>query len=92
MEAESFNQITWLLNQRKCSKKISDGDSDDAFLASQTSQSSSCYQPKKTYRFLSIHAEKDESISPPPFLVHKTIMGLTGFCLMLNDASTLVGH
>ena len=53
----------------------------DAFLASQTRQSSSSSQPRKTYvpRFLFLHAEKeDESISSfSLFLIHKTIMGLT---------------
>ena len=81
MEAESY-KLHGFSNSKKRAKKISDDDSDDTYLASQTSQSSSSSQPKKTYvpRFLLIHAEKeDESISSlSPFLVHKTIMSLTG--------------
>ena len=62
-------------------KKISDDDSDDAYLASQTNQSSSI-SSKQPYvpRFLIIHSEeggKDIS-SLSPFLIHKTIMSVPG--------------
>ena len=60
----------------------SDTDSENSYPASQPTTSSSSTSNKKPYvpRFLIIHSEKeDESISSlSPFLVHKTIMSLTG--------------
>ena len=59
-----------------------DTDSENSYPASQPTTSSSSTSTKKPYvpRFLIIHSEKeDESISSlSPFLVHKTIMSLTG--------------
>ena len=76
------NKLHGFSTSQKRIKKISDEDSDDTILASQTSQSSSSSQPKKTYvpRCLLKHAEKEGgSISSlSPFLVLKIIMGLTG--------------
>ena len=60
----------------------SDTDSENSYPASQPTNSSSSTSTKKPYvpRFLIIHSKKeDESISSlSPFLVHKTIMSLTG--------------
>ena len=60
----------------------SDTDSENSYPASQPTNPSSSTRTKKPYvpRFLIIHSEKeDESISSlSPFLVHKTIMSLTG--------------
>ena len=60
----------------------SDTDSENSYPASQPTNSSSSTTTKKPHvpRFLIIHSEKeDESMSSlSPFLVHKTIMSLTG--------------
>ena len=76
------------MTKQKAKKKrhiaiiISDTDSENSYPASQPTNSSSSTSTKKPYvpRFLIIHSEKeDESISSlSPFLVHKTIMSLTG--------------
>ena len=60
MEAESYKQTRMASKSaRKRLKKISDDDSDDAYLASQTNQSSSI-SSKQPYvpRFLIIHSEE----------------------------------
>ena len=50
---ESYNKISMASRSaKKRSKKISNTDSDDTFLASQTSQSSSSSQPQKNPMFL----------------------------------------
>ena len=83
MEDESNKQTTWL-NKKQKKRHIanSDTDSENSYPASQPTTSSSSTSTKKPYvpRFLIIHSEKeDESISSlSPFLVHKTIMSLTG--------------
>ena len=87
MEAEPYNQKRMASKSaRKRSKKISDDDSDDAYLASQTNKSSSM-SSKQPYvpRFLIIHSEEERkdisSLSPfslSPFLIHKTIMSVAG--------------
>ena len=62
----------------------SDTDSENSYPASQptkSSSSSSSSSTKTPYvpRFLLIHSEQEETISSlSPFLVHKTIMSLTG--------------
>ena len=62
----------------------SDTDSENSYPASQpikSSSSSSSTSTKTPYvpRFLLIHSEQEETISSlSPFLVHKTIMSLTG--------------
>ena len=82
MEAESYNQTRMASKSaRKRSKKISDTDSDDAYSASQTSQSTSL-SSKQPYvpRFLVIHSEEEgkDISSLSPFLIHKTIMSVAG--------------
>ena len=82
MEAESYNQTRMASKSaRKRSKKISDTDSDDAYSASQTSQSTSL-SSKQHYvpRFLVIHSEEEgkDISSLSPFLIHKTIMSVAG--------------
>ena len=83
MEDESNKQTTWL-NKKQKKRHIanSDTDSENSYPASQQTNSSSSTSTKKPYvpRFLIIHSEKeDKSISSlSPFLVHKTIMSLTG--------------
>ena len=59
----------------------SDTDSENSYAASQPTKSSSSTSTKTPYvpRFLLIHSEQEETISSlSPFLVHKTIMSLTG--------------
>ena len=82
MEAEPYNQKRMASKSaRKRSKKISDDDSDDAYLASQTNKSSSM-SSKQPYvpRFLIIHSEEEgkDISSLSPFLIHKTIMSVAG--------------
>ena len=82
MEAESYNQTRMASKSaRKRSKKISDTDSDDAYSASQTSQSTPL-SSKQPYvpRFLVIHSEEEgkDISSLSPFLIHKTIMSVAG--------------
>ena len=79
MEAESYNQTLMASKSaRKCSKKISDTDSDDSYSTSQTSQSLSM-SSKQPYvpRFLIIHSEEEEK-DISPLLIHKTIMSVAG--------------
>ena len=69
---------------KKCHIANSDTDSENSYPASQptkSSSSSSSTSTKTPYvpRFLLIHSEQEETISSlSPFLVHKTIMSLTG--------------
>ena len=59
----------------------SDTDSENSYPASQPTKSSSSTSTKTPYvpRFLLIHSDQEETISSlSPFLVHKTIMSLTG--------------
>ena len=59
----------------------SDTDSENSYPASQPTKSSSSTSTKTPYvpRFLLIHSEQEETVSSlSPFLVHKTIMSLTG--------------
>ena len=59
----------------------SDTDSKNSYPASQPTKSSSSTSTKTPYvpRFLLIHSDQEETISSlSPFLVHKTIMSLTG--------------
>ena len=59
----------------------SDTDSENSYPASQPIKSSSSTSTKTPYvpRFLLIHSDQEETISSlSPFLVHKTIMSLTG--------------
>ena len=84
MEDESNNKTTWLKTSKKRNIANSDTDSENSYPASQptkSSSSSSSTSTKTPYvpRFLLIHSEKEETISSlSPFLVHKTIMSLTG--------------
>ena len=58
-----------------------DTDSENLYPASQPTKSSSSTTTKTPYvpRFLLIHSDQEETISPlAPFLVHKTILSLTG--------------
>ena len=59
----------------------SDTDIENSYTASQPTKSSSSTSTKTPYvqRFLLIHSDQKEAISSlSPFLVHKTIMSLTG--------------
>ena len=77
----------WRMNQttkQKAKKRHianSDTDSENSYPASQPTKSSSSTSTKTPYvpRFLLIHSDQEETISSlSPFLVHKTIMSLTG--------------
>ena len=79
-----IKQTNYMAKQKEKNRHIanSDTDSENSYPASQPTNSSLSTSTKKPYvpRLLIIHSEKeDESISSlSPFLVHKTIMNLTG--------------
>ena len=82
MEAESYKQTTWLLDQQKNAPRKYPTTIQMILSFSNKSIKILFSTKKKTYapRFLLIHAEKEDEIvsSLSPFLVHKTTMSLTG--------------